>query len=132
VEKPASVNLFNDTAYVDINELFLARFGYVPNVLSINQMGCKKANKWFVDTYKDFIKDSGFRAIIEHRENVLHNVFYCLFDDLIIYFEDDCIDLLYKVTPLSKVEELINSIKKFRKRKSATKPEIMLLVNIRS
>lgn len=35
IGKSASVNLFNDdTPYVDINELFLDRFGYVPNVLT--------------------------------------------------------------------------------------------------
>ena len=52
-------------SYLNEMRLFIAHFNAIPNFICEINIDCKKANKWFVDTYKSEIKHFYFTAIIE-------------------------------------------------------------------
>lgn len=58
------------------------------------------------------------------------DIFYFLFDDLIVNFDTNRSDVrfLFKKTEASKVEEIITLIKRFKEKVRKYKPEISLLV----
>ena len=43
--------------YINENNLFVMRFNEIPNSIQEVRIDCKKANKWFFDTFKSEIKD---------------------------------------------------------------------------
>lgn len=96
----------------------------------------QKANNWFVENYASEVKDIYYnkRYFKQNKKAELDDIFYFLYEDLIIYFDTNCstVRFLYRKTDLSKVEEIINAIHKFRKRKRREKPEISLIVNSRT
>ena len=51
--------VFNNSNHSYLNELtlFTAHFNAIPNFIHEIHIDCKKANKWFVETYKSEIKD---------------------------------------------------------------------------
>ena len=120
-------------SYLNEFTLFLAHFNSIPNYINEINIDCKKANKWFVDTYKGEIKDFYFnkRYFNRSKNAEYDDIFYILFEDLIVDFDTNSwqVRFLFRKTDISKVESVINEIKKFRERKAKRKPEISLLVN---
>lgn len=143
----SSFNLANTTSKMAISEvfserqasylneftLFVAHFNAIPNFIHEVDIDCKKANKWFAENYKSEIKDFYYdkRYFNRSKQAEIDDIFYLLYDDLIVDFDTNCliVRFLFRKTALSKVEEIVNLIHKFKKRKQRQKPEISLLVN---
>lgn len=119
-------------SYLNEFTLFLAYFNTIPNFINEINIDCRKANKWFLETYKNDIKDFHFdkRYFDCKKRAELDDIFYILEDDLIVDFDTNqsTVRFLFRKTPIEKVENIIHGIQKFRERKTRRKPEISLLV----
>ena len=119
--------------YLNEFSLFLAYFNAIPNFILEPTINCKKANKWFVENYRDEIKDFYFdkRYLDKSKSAEYDDIFYILYDDLIVYFDtnNSTVKCLFRNTDIAKVESIISGIKKFKERKARSKPEISLLVS---
>lgn len=130
--------VFSERRGIYINEfnLFLLHFNYVPNFINEVGINCKTARIWFEDVFKDDIKDYYFsrRYFKQGRKAELDDVFYFLYEDLIVDFDTNCstVRFLFRKTDLEKVERIITAISGFRMKKGRSKPEISLLISSQS
>lgn len=128
----AQVFEFRRNSYLNELNLFTTLFNNIPNLIHEKNIDCKKANKWFIDTYNAEIKDNFYNKIYfnENKKAELDDVFYVLHEDLLIDFDtqNSIVRFLFRNTKTKKVEQLISEITKFKKRTSRTKPEISLLI----
>ncbi len=119
--------------YLNEYKLFIAHFNTIPNFVHEIEIDCRKANKWFVANYDSAIKDFYFakRYFDGSKEPVIDDIFYFLYEDLIIYFDTNfsIVRFLFRETENSKVDKLVKEIHRFKKRKQKQKPCISLLVN---
>jgi len=128
-------NVFRERSCEYLNELhlFMAHFNSIPNIISEKNIDCKKASNWLRETFKNEIKDWYFnkRYFGENKKCEFDDVFYFLSPDLLVNFDTNSsiVRFLFKKTNVSKVEQIISSLKKFRKRKQMQKPEFSLLFN---
>lgn len=120
-------------SYLNEFALFVAHFHSIPNFIHEVNIDCKKAATWFSAHYQAEIKDVHYnkRYFNGSTSAEFDDIFYFLFDDLIVDFDTNCstVRFLFRKTTFSRVEEIIKSIHKFKKRKQKEKPEISLLVN---
>jgi hypothetical protein len=123
-------------SYLNELQLFTAHFNTIPNLISEVKINCTKAIEWFTENYKHEIKDVHFIKMYfkKRKEATLDDVFYFVYDDLLVNFDTQgsIVRFLFRQTAIDKVEKIIGQIKKFRKRKERSKPEINLLVNTRA
>lgn len=123
----------NANGYINEFNLFTVCFNTIPNFIHEIDIDCKKANKWFLSNYKSEIKDSYFSKIYygQNKRAEFDDIFYFIYDDLIVDFDTNCsrVRFLFKKTEITKVDLLIADIRKFKKRKAGSKPEISLLIN---
>lgn len=119
--------------YLNELNLFLAHFNSIPNLISEENIDCKKASQWFLEKYKVEIKYSYFtkRCYNGSRKAELDDIFYFIYEDLIVDFDTNSstVRFLFSRTNISKIDLLISEIKKFTHRKNKGKPIISLLVN---
>ncbi len=122
-----------NSSYLNEFTLFVAHFNSIPNFIHEVDIDCKKANNWFVENYASEVKENYYnrRYFNRSKKAELDDIFYFLYEDLIVDFDTNCsiVRFLYRKTDLSKIEEIIAGIHKFKKRKQKQKPEISLLVN---
>ena len=120
-------------SYLNEFTLFVAHFNSIPNFIHEIEIDCKRANKWFFENYKSEIKDTHFskRYLDRNKKAEIDDIFYFLYEDLMVDFDTNhsIVRFLFRKTDLTKVEMIIASIQKFKKRKQRQKPEISLLVN---
>lgn len=123
-------------SYLNEFALFIAHFNSIPNFIQEVDIDCKKAINWFSENYKSEIKDFYYdkRYFNKSKKAEIDDIFYFLYDDLIVDFDTNLstVRFLYRKTELSEVEDIVNAIHKFKKRKQKQKPEISLLVNSRT
>ena len=128
-----NIFLERSNGYLHELNLFVAYFNYIPNLISENKIDCKKANEWFFVNYRDLIKDSHFikRYFKNSKKAVYDDIFYLLYDDLIVDFDTNCsfVRFLFKKTAIHQVETIIEGIVKFREKKTRHKPSFSLLVS---
>lgn len=121
------------TSYMNEFTLFVAHFNTIPNFINELKIDCKKANEWFAIAYRTEIKDLHFgkEYYNQSKKIELDDVFYILYDDLIVNFDinNSTVRFLFRKTEIAKIEAVISEIKKFTKRKTRCKPEISLLVS---
>jgi hypothetical protein len=127
--------VFEDTgsSYLNVCVLFIAHFNTIPNFMQENNLDCIKAYKWFSDAHKPEIKDWHFgmkyRNISEGAGG-FDDIYQILYDyDLVINFDvmSSKVRFVFGKKNFQKIEEIIEAIKKFRKRE-INKPRISLLV----
>ncbi len=127
-------NIFVDRGNNCLNEchLFVAHFNTIPNVISEDNIDCKKANNWFLEKYGSEIKKHYFikRCYNESKQAELDDAFYILFDDLLVDFDTNCkiVRFLFSKTEISKVETTVAEIRKFKIKKKK-KQTISVLLN---
>ena len=127
--------VFDERQNQYLNEfmLFMAHFNAIPNLISEIRIDCRKANEWFIEAYKAEIKDHYFikRYFSDRKQAELDDIFYFLYDDLIVYFDTNCsvARFLFKKTDQAIIEELIKKIKKFKEKPEYANPKIKLLIN---
>jgi tRNA uridine 5-carbamoylmethylation protein Kti12 len=128
--------VFAKREYSYLNEftLFVAHFNAIPNFIHEIKIDCKKANEWFVKTYKSEIKDCHYikRYFGENKKAEYDDIFYVLFDDLIIDFDTNqsAVRFLFRKTEISKVETVISEIKKFKKKRKHNSQFYLLISTI--
>lgn len=126
--------VFEPRSHSYLNELMLysSLFNAIPNLIEETNIDCKKANNWFLNFYNNEIKLRFYNKIYfeDNKLAEYDDVFYVIEDDLLIDFDtqNSTVRFLFQKTDESKVIQIINEIKKFKKRKSKQKPEISLLV----
>ena len=119
------VSIFNDEDNINPKNLYIARFGRIPNLIKLHKIDCQKAYEWLSKTYQDDITDCFYYDNVENRQAA----YFFLFDDMLVaIYEFDSISILVRKTDIDLVDTVVNGIKKFKKR-SRNKPEIELLVN---
>lgn len=132
--KKFNYDVFADrnTAYINEFGLFLAHFNTIPNYIDEIKIDCKKASNWLLMNYENEIKDCHFNMRYFNQQNIADydDVVYILFEDLLIDFDTSCsfVRFLFRKTEISRVEEVISGIRKFKERKELLRPEISLLV----
>ncbi len=126
--------LFEDRKfYLHGFKLFVTYFNTIPNYITEINIDCKRANHWFVEAYKSEIKDVYFvkRHMGQNKKAEFDDIFYILFDDLILYFDThtEKARFLFRNTNFEKIEPIIKAVKKFQNKIYKGKPKISLLVN---
>ena len=137
--KITSGEVFDERKDSYLNEftLFIAYFNVIPNFTNEINIDCKKAGKWFANIYKSEIKDVHFlkRCFAAGKKADYDDVFYVLYDDLIINFDTTCstVRFMFRNTAIIKVDAILNQIKKFRiRRNTKRKPCVYVLLNTNS
>jgi hypothetical protein len=119
-------------SYINEYKLFVSCFNAIPNMIEESEINCRKANLWFVENYEQEITNMYFikRNLPGSKKPEFDDIFYFLYDDLIVNFDTNCSELrfLFRKTNIEKVETLITKFKKFKRRQSRENPEISLLV----
>ncbi len=122
-----------NSSYLNEFTLFIAHFNSIPNLIHEVGIDCKNANGWFIENYASAVKEHYYNRGYYNRSKraELDDIFYFLYEDLMVDFDTNhsMVRFLYHKTDLSKIEEIISGIHKFKKRKRKHKPEISLLIN---
>jgi len=130
----SDVFTFRRGSYLNEFYLYLTKLQKIPNCIEEENLKVKNANDWFKETYKDQIQDINFnkRRDDQKKESVFENVFYFLWDDLIVTFdfESRMIRLLFKDSPEHKVNELLKGLIQFRKKRKSTSYIYLLLQSV--
>lgn len=127
-------NVFTERrgSYINEFQLFISKFNSIPNFIHEIEIDCKKANRWFSEQFKEEIKESHYSKLYMHgsAKAELDDIFYLLYDDLIVDFDtnNSKVRFLFKDTDISKIDPIINGIKKYKER-NRKNPEISLLVS---
>ncbi len=127
--------MFSETncTYIDAFKLFVAHFNTIPNYITEIEIDCKKANKWFSNTYGNVIKHMYFnKRYFGAKKNAEYDdIFYILFEDLIVYFDTNrsSVVSLFRKTEMLTIENIMNGIKRFKKRPQKEQSDLYLLVN---
>lgn len=120
-------------SYMNEMTLFVAHYNCIPNLISEIDIDCKKANVWFSNKFGSEIKEHYFnkRYFGGSVKAELDDIYYFLEEDLLVDFDTNSsiVRFLYRKTDPAKIEEIIKGIKKFKKKKSKRKPQILILVS---
>lgn len=118
--------------YINELNLFMVYFKQIPNLISEVNINCEKAMGWFHEAYKNEIWENYYmkRYFKGSSKAKLDDVFYILYDDLIVDFDtnNSIVRFLFHKTCIQKVERVISEIKKFGIKKARLKPFISLLI----
>ncbi len=126
-------NVFNARYSSELNEmtLFVAHFNAIPNMIIEKGIDCRRANRWFVQNYNNEVKEHYFtkRPLIKNKPSEFDDLIYLVYDDLLVDFDTtgSTVRFLFKKAELSRVEDLVKSLKTFKER-SKRIPEISLLI----
>lgn len=126
-----------DKDYLNEFKLYIAHFHNIPNLIELCGINLEKASSWLVENYASEIKENYYKkmCLSIKRQPFFSEIFYFLYDDLLIYFDIrnifssiSVVKFLFKKTPLSKVEEIISHFNKFKEKEKRT-PKLSLLIN---
>jgi hypothetical protein len=142
--------IFSNNDALDTKKLYMIRFCRIPNWVRFLNIDCLKANEWFVQNYQDkvddccFVKRNDMSAGFLNRHNSLRgidknlgksdeifldDIYYFLFDDLLVYFNHNCsyAIVLYRKTDAALVDKIVKEISTF-KNDIEKRPRINLLI----
>ena len=126
--------VFKERHFSYLNELtlFVAHFNAIPNFIKEIKIDCKRADRWFADTFKHEIQYHYFnkRYFKNGKQPENDDIYYIIYDDLLVNLDTNysVVRFLFSKTHISKVEALAKQFRKFKSRKSR-KPVISLLIN---
>ena len=129
-------DVFYENRPKDINEinLFIAHFNTIPNYFNEISINCTKAHNWFIKNYENEILDLYYnkRYFNRNKNAEYEDIYYFLYEDLIVNFDrnQSVVRILFKKTSISKIEEILSGVKKF-KEKVRYVSQISLLVQTR-
>jgi len=113
---------------INVNNLYLTRFGRVPNRFRMVNMDCQKVNEFILQNYQNNITDCCYDGYSRINKE-FGDVCYFLFDDLLVYTKSyGKVIFLYRKTDGVLVEKLANELKKFKRKRRSDNPRIELLV----
>jgi hypothetical protein len=118
--------------YLSGFNMYLAYYNRIPNSITEESIDCHKAYHWFITNYQSKIKDIYYnKRQIGRSKNAEFDDIFCFIDeDLLVKFdiEDDMVRFLFRKTPITMVNEILEGILKFKKNKSKRKPIFSLLI----
>ena len=126
-------SVFTDRKPVYLNEfhLYVAHFNAIPNFIHEVNINCRKASRWFFETYREEIRELYYdKCYFEGRnKSEYDDLFYFMYEDLLVNFDtgQSKVRFLFRITPVERIEAIIGGIRKFRASRSRTRPEIRLL-----
>ena len=123
--------VFEGRCAISETNLYMTRFRRIPNQIELDDIDCKKAGDWFMQTYQDKIIDCNYTKSYEKRKGIVFDEVFCfLYDDLLVYLNDNLseVKFLYRKTDNILVDKIVNEIKKFKAKRFRKTPEIELLV----
>ena len=131
-----SVDLYGENTDF-LSNLFVLHFNCIPNKIVEHRINCQKANDWLLNTFQSDIQDCQYvkrykrRGRLKSKQPALDSIRYILFDDLLIDFDDDIniVEFLFRKTDVSKVQSVIEGIKKFQFKKISKTSTINMLIN---
>ena len=116
-EKPSTKFNLNEIfsernfSYLNPFPLFISYFNAVPHSIEEESIDCKKANKWFSETYKTEIKEFHFtrRYFDRNKKAELDDIFYIIYEGLLVNFDTNCshVRFLFRKTDIGDVESVI-------------------------
>lgn len=133
--KMSLAGVFNNRSNSYLNEftLYIAHFNTIPKKITEEEVDCEKLNNWLVPKYSTEIKECYFnkRYFKKSKEPELDDIFYFLYDDLLIYIDigRSEVHFLFHRTEVKKVEEIISEVRRFKVKRNKKKPEILLIVH---
>lgn len=129
----SAVFLGNGEHYINFRLLFTALFHEIPNNIRLDNMDCEKSKQWFEHNYKSEIKNKIFsgKKLEPNKPTQIIEWYYIFSDSLMISFhmKENIMRLLFKSSNEQKINELLDGLIKFKKKKNITAPELNLLVN---
>ena len=112
--------IFSHSGTSDHNELnlYMAHYNRIPNFIGERDIDCRRARKWFSETFLADINESYFNKYEWGNSTCpeIDNMFLFLFEDLLVNFDTrgSVVRFLFKKTESSKVEDVMRKIRKFR------------------
>lgn len=110
-------NVINDNGQFMISNLFMLHFNAIPNIVSLTYLDGSKVMAWFVKKYGHAISDAYYQCNRKptYAKNEAIFAYFFLYEDLIVHIANHHkVTLLYRNTPISKVEEIISVMQKFK------------------
>ena len=114
---------------INVRNLYVTRFGRIPNQIKLREIDCQKAGEWILQTYRDRISDCFYVKCHDNRSGMYYSeVCYFLFDDLLVYLreKDSEVRFFYRKTDSALVNTVVDEITLFKKER--TQSRIKLLV----
>ena len=114
LESLNALDLSNYPYSVEVDKLFLSYFKTLPNHLGIRDINIENAHEWFLEKYENQIWNFHVEGwSTEEDEARVDDVYYCLFDDLIIHFgfRREYISLYFRNTGLATIFGIRNEIR---------------------
>lgn len=97
---------------------YTAYFNMVPNIIYLEAIDFEKGQKWLLNKLETEIKDVFFtkKWLRKKKKLSYHTIYYLLYDDLLLYADKQTVDimLLFRQTPLEKIDRLVAGLQKFR------------------
>ena len=124
------VQVFNSREAIDSKNLYIARFGRLPNWINMDVSDCKKISDWLVQNYHDAIVDCSYSKHYNKSKGLfLENIYYFMFDDLLVLLneENSTAKLLFRKTDTALINNVMNEIITLQK-DCSRKSKINLLV----
>ena len=119
------------TYFLNDFALFMAHYNTIPNTINDKNIDCLKAINWLSENFKTEIKQCYYNKEYSYKNKKieLEHICYLIYDDLIVNFNISfsSVRFLFNKTEISKVDELISKLNKFKKRHKF-QPEISLIV----
>jgi len=118
--------------YINFFDLFLLCFKTIPNSILVENIDCEKANNFFLEKYKNEIKENFYKSGTFEDEIKLkkQEIYYVLDEIMIVFFiEKKTVYFLFNETKSNDIQIIIRNVTKFKKRNKKQNPEITLLIN---
>jgi hypothetical protein len=131
-DKLATIFSYKVESYLNELTLFMIHFNDIPNTIEGKCINVKLAMEWFIKHYSASIKEVYFnkRPLARGKEAGYDDVFFFLFDDLIVFFDHNMgnFKLLFRKTDMAIVDKIEAELKKFTKKADRYKPTISLIL----
>ncbi len=120
-------------SYISSMHLFDYHFNCIPNLIEETNIDVPKAHGWFLEQFEVEIKEQHYSKMCYHKSKTaqLDDCLYALKEDFLVYFDfnQSEVSFLFKKTENSLVEQVVNKINTFKKRKVNRKAQVEVLVN---
>jgi len=133
IAKTSSRDIFKDIrgGYLDEFALFFAIFRNIPHYVHEYDIDCRKANKWFLENYRNDIQSFYYSKLYySYRSATEYDDLYCVLSNgILAYFEtgNSMVRLLFIEEAFSKLDEIRTALQEFRKKSYKLKPTLSLL-----
>lgn len=118
--------------YLQPLPLFTAYFKEIPHFKIMRDIRCQSIINLIQTTYASQIKTSFLQTHHDRsKKEILHEVFYLLFEDLLVHvdIDRDYLKLYYRKTPTSTIDAFVAAALKHIKRADYRKPQMGIMIN---